>query len=68
MVDKQPRMARRGRPRLHPLETGGHVRVELRVAPAVARLLYDAADDTGLTVSAVGESALVAALTQEAPV
>lgn len=62
MVDQESKNSRRGRPRLHPLETDGHVRVELRLAPSVARLLYDAADDTGRTVSAVGESALVAGL------
>lgn len=62
MVDKQPRTARRGRPRLHALGTEGHVRVELRVSPEIARLLYGTADNTGRTVSDVGEAALAAAL------
>jgi predicted transcriptional regulator len=41
------------------------VRVELRLAPDVARRLFAVAAHTGRTVSAVGESALSQALPQE---
>ncbi|GAA1747304.1 hypothetical protein GCM10009810_04900 [Nostocoides vanveenii] len=65
MVKKQPSGARRGRPRLHAIPNDCPVRVELRLAPDVARRLFAVAADTGRTVSAVGESALSQALPQE---
>ena len=65
MVDKQPGTLRRGRPRLRAIPTDCPVRVELRLAPDVARRLFAAAADTGRTVSSVGESALIQALPQE---
>ncbi|GAA3620271.1 hypothetical protein GCM10022199_25920 [Marihabitans asiaticum] len=65
MVDKQPAKARRGRPRLRAISADQPVRVELRLAPDVARWLFAVADDTGRTVSAVGESALLAGLGKE---
>jgi len=60
-----PAKPRRGRPRLHALPAHGAVRVELRLAPEVARRLFTVAMDTGRTVSAVGESALIQALPEE---
>lgn len=65
MVDKQPTRARRGRPRLRAISADHPVRVELRLTPEVARRLFAVADDTGRTVSAVGESALLASLGKE---
>ncbi|CCH74165.1 putative MscS mechanosensitive ion channel (fragment) [Nostocoides australiense Ben110] len=65
MVEKMPAKPRRGRPRLHAIPAHGSVRVELRLAPEVARRLFAAAADSGQTVSAVGESALIAALLEE---
>jgi len=65
VVEKKPGEARRGRPRLHAIPTDCPVRVELRLAPDVARRLFAVAADTGRTVSAVGESALSQALPQE---
>ena len=65
MVDQQPGKARRGRPRLHAIDADSPVRDELRLAPAVAQRLFAVADDTGRTVSAVGESALLEGLRVE---
>lgn len=65
MVDKQLTKARRGRPRLRAISADHPVRVELRLTPEVARRLFAVADDTGRTVSAVGESALLAGLGKE---
>ncbi|WP_370890192.1 hypothetical protein [Janibacter sp. GXQ6167] len=66
MVDKQQQGgARRGRPRLRAIPTDCPVRVELRLAPDVARRLFAAAADSGRTVSAVGEYALSQALPRE---
>lgn len=65
MVDKQAGRPRRGRPRLRAIGTDRPVRVELRLTPELARRLFAAADDTGRTVSAVGESALLEGLRKE---
>ena len=65
VVDKRSGKPRRGRPRLHAIPTHGSVRVELRLAPDVARQLFAVAANTGRTVSAVGESALIRALPEE---
>lgn len=65
MVDRQPAKARRGRPRLRAISADCPVRVELRLTPDLARRLFAMADDSGRTVSAVGESALLAGLREE---
>lgn len=65
MVDKQPGRPRRGRPRLHAISPDRPVRVELRLTPELARRLFAVAEDTGRTVSAVGESALLKGLRKE---
>ena len=65
MVDKKSGSTRRGRPRLRAITTDCAVRVELRLTPELARRLFAVADDTGRTVSSVGESALLQGLPQE---
>lgn len=66
MVEKQTRgTTRRGRPRLNAIPTDCPVRVELRLTPDLARRLFAVADDTGRTVSAVGEAALQQSLPKE---
>lgn len=65
MVDKMPGEARRGRPRLHAIPTDSPVRVESRLTPEVARRLFAVAEDSGRTVSAVVESALLRTLPEE---
>ncbi len=65
MVDPNPLKARRGRPRTASLKENGPVRVELRLSAELAQTLFVAAQESGRTVSAVGQSGLIYGLAQE---